>query len=166
MNWAAGVCGSVDGDSDVNLEDEDFPKPVKKGPTPTANPYSYLSLTDSSLQGAAFEVSPASSPDKELGGSPVSASTSWFSKKHITVLCVLIIHFLQTRTFPVGFHTGMCSEMQVLWRDDVMFLQVMRSIPPPTSMWPMMEVRVTELSWLLDVAEGKLKIWNDLSSSC
>ncbi|XP_072247987.1 uncharacterized protein [Leuresthes tenuis] len=58
------------GESDLDLEEAEFSKCYRKGPTPTAPPYSYLSLTDSShsLQGgASFDISPLSSPEKELG---------------------------------------------------------------------------------------------------
>ncbi|KAM4566796.1 uncharacterized protein PAE49_010293 isoform 2-T2 [Odontesthes bonariensis] len=56
-------------ESDLDLEEAEFSKCYRKGPTPTAPPYSYLSLTDSShsLQGgASFDISPLSSPEKEL----------------------------------------------------------------------------------------------------
>ncbi|XP_028275135.1 flocculation protein FLO11 [Parambassis ranga] len=54
-----------DGDSDLDLGEDDFPKPFSKGPS-----LNYLSLTDSShsLQGgASYDISPLSSPEKEFG---------------------------------------------------------------------------------------------------
>lgn len=67
FNWFSG------GDSDLEptADDEDFSKFYATGPSSNPSPYSYLSLTDSThpLQGgASFELSPLSSPEKELGG--------------------------------------------------------------------------------------------------
>ncbi|TMS07265.1 Nuclear apoptosis-inducing factor 1 [Larimichthys crocea] len=71
-----------DRDSDLELgDDDDFPKLYNKGP-PSSNPptYSYLSLTDSSYSlpgGASFDISPLSSPEKELGGDPFHSSSEF-----------------------------------------------------------------------------------------
>ncbi|XP_029302832.1 flocculation protein FLO11 isoform X2 [Cottoperca gobio] len=58
------------GDSDLDFgEDEEFSKLYNKGPPPNSTPYSYLSMTDSSHSvpgGASFDLSPLSSPEKEL----------------------------------------------------------------------------------------------------
>ncbi|XP_070762188.1 uncharacterized protein [Enoplosus armatus] len=60
-----------DGDSDLDLgEDDDFSKLYSKGPPPNPPAYSYLSLTDSGHSlpgGASVDLSPLSSPEKELG---------------------------------------------------------------------------------------------------
>ncbi|XP_040902960.1 uncharacterized serine-rich protein C215.13 isoform X2 [Toxotes jaculatrix] len=60
-----------DGDSDLDFgEDEDFSKLYTKGLPSNPPPYSYLSLTDSSHSlpgGAPVDLSPLSSPEKELG---------------------------------------------------------------------------------------------------
>lgn len=62
---------SGDGDSDQEFgDDDDFPKLYNKGPPPNPSSYSYLSLTDSAYSlpgGASFDISPLSSPEKELG---------------------------------------------------------------------------------------------------
>eukprot|EP00064_Thunnus_orientalis_P025248 superscaffoldBa00012277_g25594 len=58
-----------DGDSDLDLEDDDFSKFCSKGPPSNPSPYSYLSLTDNSHSlpgGASLDLSPLSSPEKEL----------------------------------------------------------------------------------------------------
>ncbi|XP_074497113.1 uncharacterized protein LOC141771088 isoform X1 [Sebastes fasciatus] len=69
------------GDSDLdNGEDEDFSKLYSKGPAHNAPSYSYLSLTDSSHSvpgGASFDLSPLSSPEKELGGDPFHSSSDF-----------------------------------------------------------------------------------------
>ncbi|XP_023149157.2 uncharacterized protein zgc:113149 [Amphiprion ocellaris] len=65
-----------DGDSDLDLgEDDDLSGPYGKGSNPPA--YSYLSLTDSShLQGgASYDISPLSSPEKELCGEAFHSSS-------------------------------------------------------------------------------------------
>ena len=68
MNFS---CRSSDCDSDLDLcEDEDFSKLYGKGVAPSPPSYSYLSLTDSSHSvpgGAAYDLSPLSSPEKEPG---------------------------------------------------------------------------------------------------
>ncbi|XP_061575908.1 myb-related transcription factor, partner of profilin isoform X1 [Cololabis saira] len=66
-----------DGDSDLDL-DQDFARPYRKGPTPTSNPYSYLSMMDGSqpAPGGRFEVSPTSSPEKEHG-EPLHSSSDF-----------------------------------------------------------------------------------------
>uniref|UniRef100_A0AAX7VJM2 Myb/SANT-like DNA-binding domain-containing protein n=1 Tax=Astatotilapia calliptera TaxID=8154 RepID=A0AAX7VJM2_ASTCA len=60
-----------DGDSDLDLgEDDDFSKMCSKGLPSSSSPYSYLSLTDGTHTlsgGPSFEISPLSSPEKELG---------------------------------------------------------------------------------------------------
>ncbi|XP_041850875.1 wiskott-Aldrich syndrome protein homolog 1 [Melanotaenia boesemani] len=68
-----------DGESDLDLEEPEFSKRFRKGPTPTAAPYSYLSLTDSSHPVAgefSFDMSPLSSPEKELG-EPLHSSSDF-----------------------------------------------------------------------------------------
>ncbi|XP_026154701.1 wiskott-Aldrich syndrome protein homolog 1 isoform X2 [Mastacembelus armatus] len=58
-----------DGDSDLDLGDDDFSKLYSKVPPSNPPPYAYLSLTDSSLSlpgGASLDISPLSSPEKEL----------------------------------------------------------------------------------------------------
>ncbi|XP_026231587.1 myb_DNA-bind_5 domain-containing protein [Anabas testudineus] len=59
-----------DGDSDLDLgEDDDFSAFYNKGTIANPPPYSYLSLTDSSHSlpaGAPLDLSPLSSPEKEL----------------------------------------------------------------------------------------------------
>ncbi|KAM7412538.1 hypothetical protein PAMA_020085 [Pampus argenteus] len=69
-----------DGDSDLDLEDEDFSKLCGKGPPSNPPPYSYLSLTDTSHSvpgGASLDFSPLSSPEKELGGDPFHSSSDF-----------------------------------------------------------------------------------------
>ncbi|KAL3057830.1 hypothetical protein OYC64_008142 [Pagothenia borchgrevinki] len=68
------------GDSDLEMgEDEDFSKLYSKGPPPNSTTYSYLSLTDSSHSlpggGASFDLSPLSSPEKDLDGNPFHMSS-------------------------------------------------------------------------------------------
>ncbi|XP_033953976.1 myb-related transcription factor, partner of profilin-like [Pseudochaenichthys georgianus] len=68
------------GDSDLEMgEDEDFSKLYSKGPPPNTTTYSYLSLTDSSHSvpggGASFDLSPLSSPEKDLDGNPFHMSS-------------------------------------------------------------------------------------------
>ncbi|XP_010769028.1 wiskott-Aldrich syndrome protein homolog 1-like isoform X2 [Notothenia coriiceps] len=68
------------GDSDLEMgEDEDFSKLYSKGPAPNTTTYSYLSLTDSSHSvpggGASFDLSPLSSPEKDLDGNPFHMSS-------------------------------------------------------------------------------------------
>ena len=67
------MCWFSGGDSDLEMgEDEDFSKLYSKGPPPNSTTYSYLSLTDSSHSlpggGASFDLSPLSSPEKDLDG--------------------------------------------------------------------------------------------------
>lgn len=66
------MCWFSDGDSDLDLgEDDDFSKMCSKGLPSSSSPYSYLSLTDGTHTlsgGPSFEISPLSSPEKELGG--------------------------------------------------------------------------------------------------
>ena len=61
-----------DGDSDQEPDDdEELSKLYSKGLTSSAANYSYLGLTDSSHSlpgGASYDMSPLSSPEKELGG--------------------------------------------------------------------------------------------------
>ncbi|XP_039986357.1 polycystic kidney disease protein 1-like 3 isoform X2 [Xiphias gladius] len=70
-----------DGDSDLDLgEDDDFSKLYTKGLPSNPPPYSYLSLTDSSHAlpgGASLDLSPLSSPEKELGGDPFHSSSDF-----------------------------------------------------------------------------------------
>ncbi|KAF7653497.1 hypothetical protein LDENG_00082280 [Lucifuga dentata] len=69
-----------DGDSDLDFGEEeiDFTKLHNRQPQegPAASPFSYLSMTDSSLAlpGGGFECSPLSSPDKDLSGEPIHSS--------------------------------------------------------------------------------------------
>ncbi|XP_076590904.1 uncharacterized protein LOC143323137 isoform X3 [Chaetodon auriga] len=60
-----------DGNSDLEFgEDDDFSKIYSKDPPSNPPPYSYLNLTDSSYSlpgGSSFDISPLSSPEKELG---------------------------------------------------------------------------------------------------
>ncbi|XP_041797358.1 flocculation protein FLO11 isoform X2 [Chelmon rostratus] len=60
-----------DGNSDLEFgEDDDFSKLYSKDPPSNPPPYSYLNLTDSSYSlpgGSSFDISPLSSPEKELG---------------------------------------------------------------------------------------------------
>lgn len=78
LNEQLFICWFSDGDSDLDLaEDDDFSKLYGKGP-PNAPPYSYLSLTESSHSvpgGASLDLSPLSSPEKELG------KLSWILRK-------------------------------------------------------------------------------------
>lgn len=69
-----------DGDSDLDLEDDDFSKFCSKGPPSNPSPYSYLSLTDNSHSlpgGASLDLSPLSSPEKELPGDPFHSSSDF-----------------------------------------------------------------------------------------
>lgn len=69
-----------DGDSDLDLgEEEDLSGLYSKGSSSNPSAYSYLSLTDSShVQGeASFDISPLSSPEKELGGDPFHSSSDF-----------------------------------------------------------------------------------------
>ncbi|XP_062274551.1 uncharacterized protein LOC133980008 isoform X1 [Scomber scombrus] len=69
-----------DGDSDPDLDDEDFSKFCSKGPPSNPSPYSYLSLTDSSHSlpgGASLDISPLSSPEKEPSGDPFHSSSDF-----------------------------------------------------------------------------------------
>ncbi|XP_044059875.1 flocculation protein FLO11 isoform X2 [Siniperca chuatsi] len=70
-----------DGDSDQDLgDDDDFSKLYSKGPHANPPAYSYLSLTDSShslLGGASLDLSPLSSPEKELSGDPFHSSSDF-----------------------------------------------------------------------------------------
>lgn len=71
LNEPVFICWLSDGDSDQDLgEDDDFSKLYARGLPPNPTHYSYLNLTDShSLPGgASFDISPLSSPEKELGG--------------------------------------------------------------------------------------------------
>lgn len=64
----------LDGESDPELgEDDDFSKLYSKGPPCNPGSFSYLNLTDNSYSlggggGASFDISPLSSPEKDLGG--------------------------------------------------------------------------------------------------
>ncbi|KAM3616114.1 uncharacterized protein V6R79_012494 [Siganus canaliculatus] len=62
-----------DGDSDLELEEEDSSKPRGVVSNPD---YSYLSLTDS-VSGPGGDMSPVSSPDKELSGEPCLSSSEF-----------------------------------------------------------------------------------------
>ncbi|XP_035768165.1 flocculation protein FLO11-like isoform X2 [Neolamprologus brichardi] len=70
-----------DGDSDLDLgEDDDFSKMCSKGLPSNSSPYSYLSLTDGTHTlsgGPSFDLSPLSSPEKELGGDPFHSSSDF-----------------------------------------------------------------------------------------
>ncbi|XP_070685531.1 uncharacterized protein [Pempheris klunzingeri] len=70
-----------DGDSDLDLgEDADFSKLCSKGPSSNPSTYSYLSLTDSSHSlpgGVSYDLSPLSSPEKDLGGDPLHSSSDF-----------------------------------------------------------------------------------------
>lgn len=69
-----------DGDSDLEFgEDEDLSGLYSKASSSNPSAYSYLSLTDSShLQGeASFDISPLSSPEKELSGDPFHSSSDF-----------------------------------------------------------------------------------------
>ncbi|XP_035535904.1 flocculation protein FLO11 [Morone saxatilis] len=72
-----------DGDSDLELgEDEDFPKLYSKAPpsNPAPPAYSYLSLTDSSYSlpgGSSLDISPLSSPEKDVGADPFHSSSEF-----------------------------------------------------------------------------------------
>lgn len=66
-------CPPTDGESDPELgEEEDFSKLYSKGLPSNPGSFSYLNLTDSSYSlgeaGASYDISPLSSPDKDLGG--------------------------------------------------------------------------------------------------
>lgn len=67
-------CCSSDGDSEPEFgDDEEFSKAFSKGLPTNATSFSYLNLTDNSYtsgggEGASFEVSPPSSPEKDAGG--------------------------------------------------------------------------------------------------
>lgn len=70
-----------DGDSDLDFgEDDNFSKMYSKGLPSNTSPYSYLSLTDSTHTlpgGPSFDLSPLSSPEKELGGDPFHSSSDF-----------------------------------------------------------------------------------------
>lgn len=70
-----------DGESDLDLgEDDDFSKMCSKGLPSNSSPYSYLSLTDGTHTlsgGPSFDLSPLSSPEKELGGDPFHSSSDF-----------------------------------------------------------------------------------------
>ncbi|KAK2846532.1 hypothetical protein Q5P01_009531 [Channa striata] len=70
-----------DGDSDLDLgEDDDFSALYSKGSLSNPPPYSYLSVTESSHSlpgGASLDLSPLSSPEKELGGDPFHSSSDF-----------------------------------------------------------------------------------------
>nr|XP_019965144.1 PREDICTED: zinc finger protein jing-like [Paralichthys olivaceus] len=72
---------SGDGDSDQEPdEDDELSKLYTKGLTPNSANYSYLGLTDSSHSlpgGASYDLSPLSSPEKELGGDPFHSSSDF-----------------------------------------------------------------------------------------
>ncbi|XP_069566625.1 uncharacterized protein [Brachyistius frenatus] len=69
------------GDSDSDLDfgdDEEFSKFYGNGLPPNPSAYSYLSLTDNSLPGGvSFDISPPSSPEKDLGGDPFHSSSDF-----------------------------------------------------------------------------------------
>ncbi|XP_071375266.1 uncharacterized protein [Centroberyx affinis] len=70
--------GDGDGDSDLDFGEDvgDLTKRRRKGPPPP--PYSYLNITDTNPLplpgGASFDLSPLSSPDKDLSGDPFHSS--------------------------------------------------------------------------------------------
>ncbi|KAI3354387.1 hypothetical protein L3Q82_018500 [Scortum barcoo] len=67
-----------DGDSDLDHGDNEFSNLYSKGTPSNVHAYSYLSLTDSSLPGgSSFDISPLSSPEKELGGDPLHSSSDF-----------------------------------------------------------------------------------------
>lgn len=70
-----------DGDSDLEFgDDDDFSKLYGKGPSSPPPSYSYLSLTDGSYSlpgGASLDMSPLSSPEKDLGGDPFHSSSDF-----------------------------------------------------------------------------------------
>lgn len=75
MNLLVFICRFSDGESDPELgEDDDFSKLYSKGLPPNPGSFSYLNLTDNSYSlgggegGASFDISPLSSPEKDLGG--------------------------------------------------------------------------------------------------
>ncbi|KAF3693376.1 Nuclear apoptosis-inducing factor 1 [Channa argus] len=68
-----------DGDSDLG-EDDDFSALYSKGSISNAARYSYLSVTESTHSvpgGASLDLSPLSSPEKELGGDPFHSSSDF-----------------------------------------------------------------------------------------
>ncbi|XP_054453397.1 uncharacterized protein LOC129089961 isoform X3 [Anoplopoma fimbria] len=71
----------IRGDSDLDFgDDEDFSKLYSKGPPTNPPSYSYLSLTDSTHSipgGAPYDLSPLSSPEKELGGDTFHSSSDF-----------------------------------------------------------------------------------------
>ncbi|KAF7218330.1 myb-related transcription factor, partner of profilin [Nothobranchius furzeri] len=71
---------SRDGNSDPDLsQDEDFSNSFWKGPTSSAPPYSYLSMNENSQsfpEGFSIDLSPLSSPEKELGD-PLQSSSDF-----------------------------------------------------------------------------------------
>ncbi|KAG7480076.1 hypothetical protein JOB18_042705 [Solea senegalensis] len=70
-----------DGNSDQEFgDDDDVPKLFSKSPNSSAPPYSYLGMTDSSHSfpgGVAFDISPLSSPEKDLSGDPYHSSSEF-----------------------------------------------------------------------------------------
>lgn len=103
-----------DGDSDLELgEDDDFPKLYNKDQASNP-PYSYLSMTDSSYSlpgGSSFDISPLSSPEKELGGDPFHSSSD----------------------FDVDLADDGEPSMGFDGNDDSMFSCYPSSLPPPSS---------------------------------
>lgn len=65
------ICWFSDGGSEPEFgEEEEFSGIYSKGPISNPSSYSYLNLTDSSYSlpgGSSFDISPLSSPEKELG---------------------------------------------------------------------------------------------------
>ncbi|XP_018540779.1 uncharacterized protein zgc:113149 [Lates calcarifer] len=103
-----------DGDSDQDLgEDDDFSKLYARGLPPNPTHYSYLNLTDShSLPGgASFDISPLSSPEKELGGDPFHSSSD----------------------FDLDLADDGERTMDFDENDDSVFSSCPSSLPPPTS---------------------------------
>ncbi|XP_054453387.1 serine-rich adhesin for platelets-like isoform X2 [Anoplopoma fimbria] len=146
------------GDSDLDFgDDEDFSKLYSKGPPTNPPSYSYLSLTDSTHSipgGAPYDLSPLSSPEKELGGGPFCK----LSQTHVvappvnssTLLCSIAgspvcFHKLgagrQSSTAGDTFHSSSDFDladdgdgnMDFEENDDAMFSSYPPSLPPPSS---------------------------------
>lgn len=71
LNQPVLLCWFSDGGSEPEFgEEEEFSGIYSKGPISNPSSYSYLNLTDSSYSlpgGSSFDISPLSSPEKELG---------------------------------------------------------------------------------------------------
>ncbi|GLD65690.1 flocculation protein FLO11-like protein [Lates japonicus] len=104
-----------DGDSDQDLgEDDDFSKLYTRGLPPNPTHYSYLNLTDASHSlpgGASLDISPLSSPEKELGGDPFHSSSD----------------------FDLDLGDDGERTMDFDENDDSVFSSYPSSLPPPTS---------------------------------